>query len=767
MSFSEEALSRTTAGEVHCELWSAAACRRFQSGSKLPHSKGWRVCLRPGLMFVGFVLAPTSIAHPAELSSALERAEVLRREHANAHPTAPPIDYRIDPALGHAEAFRLEREQDGAAAIRVIAGGDAGVLYGVNEVLREHTLIGAEGAPDFAIRGAVLMMLSASWNYQSDLSPEVYPWFFDRALMTRYLDYLESARLNTLVLWSGHLFPHILELPEYPDASQFTRDEIRRNQEQFRWLATECARRNITVLTHFYNIHISEHQARALGREGNEAARYTEPDYWVRGYYATILRRYFEEFPSVGLYICPGESLAPEHQQAWFRDVIFRAARESGKNPKLIIRDWTLDPGFKAALPSLYENLFSELKHNDETITSPWPDEKHLTWRGVLGGHIVNLHDPADAVPYRVGSPRLVGEMVRHWKDTGFFNGAWFYPPQAWIWPGTLDIVGSPARPVLSEIEGERRGPAASAAGYTSSETLLAFERDELWHLLEGRYLWKAAREPAEEQAWAAAYLGRKFGNDAIGPLLVDWYDLTAPILPGLQNLTAVRFGNFFPTSIAWVQATVDDILSFRTRIDDQPVRGTTGLTKQRYYSRPIDMFTVERYRARYGLTESLQDLRSMPVAQYAEELAAGRMPEGYVLPDRLLDLYLSMANASLDRAQQAQRLTSNDPDEIRCFAQDSQCLVYTVEYYRHKVLAALAKRLLELTGDEKHGVALRRHMRDSVTAYERMFTYAQQFYRAGSSMWDAKSWERCFNEKVKPDYEAQLAWLAARVTPE
>ena len=662
----------------------------------------------------------------------LELADALRAEAGKS------LEYVIDETLGHPEAFHV----DGVG--QVVAGGPAGVLYGVQELLTEHSVVEAEGAPDFGTRGAVLIMLSASWNYQSDLSPERYPWFFDRPLMTRYLDHLLAARLNTLVLWSGHLFPHILELPDYPDASQFSQEEIRRNQEQFRWLAQECARRNIAVLTHFYNIHISEHQAAKLGRTGPEAARYTEPDAWVSGYYRTILTRYFAEFPNVGLYVCPGESLAPEHQLAWFRDVIFAAARESGKAPHLIIRDWTLDPAFKAALPSLYPDLASELKHNDETITSPWPDVKHRTWKGVLpGGHIINLHDPADAVPYRAGSPRLFGEMVRRWKDEGYITGAWWYPPQAWVWPATLDILE----------------PAADGA----PRELSTLDRDETWHLLEGRLLWRAHRDPAADHAWLAGWLGRRFEDPGIGRHLVAWYDLTGPILPGLQNVTAVRFGNFFPTSIAWVQATVDDILAFRTRIDDEPVRGTTGLTKQRYYSQPVDEFTLERYRAVHQLSGELRDRRSMPVAQVAEERAAGREPADVLHADRLVDVYLAMAREALAHAEAAHALGGSDPDELRRFVQDSRCLILTVEYYRLKILAALEKRLLERTGDARHAAALRAHMEASVVKYEELIATARQFYTKGTSMWDAKSWERCLEEKVKPDRDRQLAWLAAR----
>lgn len=663
----------------------------------------------------------------------LQHAEGLARSAGSG---ATPA-YQIDPSLGHPEAFRIERGANGAG--RVIAGGPAGVLYGLQEMALPHSVVGAEGKPDFNLRGAVLMMLGASWAYQSDLSPEVYPWFFDRPLMTRYLDYLLSARLNTLVLWSGHLFPHILELPDYPDASQFSRDEIRRNQEQFRWLTTEAAKRNITILTHFYNIHISEHMAKAMGRqgtEGSDATRYIVPDDFVRKYYYTILSRYLAEFPNVGLYICPGESLELKEQQPWFRDVVFKAAVDSGKNPKLIIRDWTLDADFQRALPGLYPNLYSELKHNDETITSPWPDVRHAAWKGVLAGHIINLHDPADITPYRVGSPRLLGEMVGHWQDAGYFTGAWFYPPQCWIWPATLDVLPEKA------------------------PRLLNFERDELWHLLEGRYLWRANRDPAGEQAWTSGWLGRKFGDDRIGRLLTEWYDLTGPILPGLQNLTAIRFGNFFPTSIATVQATVDDILTHRTRLDDPRPEGPTGLTNQRYYSQSIDAYTLGLYRARHGGVAP-KDPRSLPVARLAVELAARRDAAEYIRPDHLLDLYLDMARQARAKAHEARAIGGRDPAELQRFEQDAECLVLTVEYYRLKVLAALEKRRFQLTGEKAGLVRFRGHMEASVAKYEELFTTARRFYQAGSPMFHAWTWEKTFDRRVKWDYELQMKWLA------
>ncbi|MBC2608070.1 hypothetical protein [Pelagicoccus albus] len=630
------------------------------------------------------------------------------------------------------EGFKLERDGDGW---KLFAGGDAGILYGANELASLHSVVEAEGDPDFEIRGAVLMMLSQSWDYQSELHPDIFPWFYDQELWVDYLDYLLSARLNTLVLWSGHLFPHILDLPEYPNASRFTKEQIHENQEQFRWLSMECEKRNITILTHFYNIHVSDDLAKAMGREGEHPTRYEVPDQFVTDYYRTLLRRYFETFPNVGLYICPGESLALEKQQEWFESVIFKTALESGKNPKLIIRDWSLDPDFQAALPKLYDNLYSELKHNDETITSPWPDQRHEKWRGVLKGHIVNLHDPADAVPYRVGSPKLFSEMVGHWKDAGMFMGSWFYPPQAWVWPETVDIVND------------------------GDASLLAYERDELWHLLEGRYLWKAHRDEGEEERWAADWLGRKFDNPEIGGLLREWYDLTGPILPGLQNMTAVRFGNFFPASIARVQTDVDEILGSRLSLDEGPIEGATGHTGQRYYSRPIDQLTLDLYAEQYGLDE-LKDPRSMPVSQFANYLHTGRDTSEFVTPIELADLYLAMAEQSQRLAEEAVALPGLDLEERRRFVQDSQCLVLTAKYYRIKILAAFQKRMLELTGDPEFAEDFRESMTESVRLYDRLVRYARLYYEAGSSMWDAKPWERTLEDKVKWDYDQQMNWL-------
>jgi hypothetical protein len=56
-------------------------------------------------------------------------------------------------------------------------------------------------------------------SYKATLSPEIYQWFFDKEFMTRTLDSFADARLNTIFLWTGHMFPYIVEMSDYPEAA--------------------------------------------------------------------------------------------------------------------------------------------------------------------------------------------------------------------------------------------------------------------------------------------------------------------------------------------------------------------------------------------------------------------------------------------------------------------------------------------------------------------------------------------------------------------
>jgi hypothetical protein len=221
------------------------------------------------------------------------RLEYARALLAQAAKSA--VTLRLGESLGHPEAF-LVTKAGGKTVIEY--GSPAGALYGALAVARNESEPGVTEKPDFDIRGTTLCLMVVSNTYKVTLSPEITPWFFDRAFMERTLNSLAADRLNTLFVWTCHLFPYILELPRYPEATELKPEEIRRNQAQFRWFTQECARRNIRVLLHFYNIHLSEPMARAHNLPANPSV----PTPLLKEYTHYALSRVFEEFDSISVY---------------------------------------------------------------------------------------------------------------------------------------------------------------------------------------------------------------------------------------------------------------------------------------------------------------------------------------------------------------------------------------------------------------------------------------------------------------------------------
>ncbi len=601
----------------------------------------------------------------------------------------------VDESLGNPEGFVLSVE---GGKVKITGGGPAGVLYGVDEYLdHDGKVESMKSNPDFELRGSVLfLMKEASYDYR--LLPSEFPWFYDRELLTKYFDYLQDNRFNAVFLWTGNLFANIVEMPEYPDASDLTKEQLLQNQEQFRWFTSECAKRNISVLLHFYNIHLPV----AFAKTRHIPIHYSAPDEFAAKYLRYSLGRFLSEFDSVGLYVCPGEVLNAKYTPEWIRDVIFKAANDSGKHPVIVIRDWGLDSkGFRERASSSYDNAYTELKHNIEMIVSPVPDERHKEWIGVAKKHIVNVHEVADVKPFRWGSPAFIHEMVANWKEIGI-NGAEVYGMISWRWPNSLD-----------KLTPEQKG------FWPEGPRLLTFERDAIWLAAIGRYLWHVDRDPAAERKYWINYLGEKFGNQDAGEYLVDWYQTTGPILPGLQNLTSVANMNFHPTVIGKEQY-VDDILNARSWGDHQ---GTGN-----HPSRPVDTLFFERYQKEYN-QPGMTDRMTLSVAETADRIAKGQSLEGRMTPEKVLALMVKMAGESVEQARKAQGAATTNKEEAARFVTDSQALLLVVKAWQCKVMAAQNKALWEATGKDQYKAEFMQQMEASIPVYEQLVALTDKTY--------------------------------------
>ena len=93
-------------------------------------------------------------------------------------------------------------------------------------------------------------------TYEYPITPDRFPWFYDKALWQEYLDRMLKDRCNVLYIWSGHPFASLVKVPDYPEALEVTEEEFQKNREVFEWLTKEADRRGIWVVLKFYSIHI-------------------------------------------------------------------------------------------------------------------------------------------------------------------------------------------------------------------------------------------------------------------------------------------------------------------------------------------------------------------------------------------------------------------------------------------------------------------------------------------------------------------------------
>jgi hypothetical protein len=639
-----------------------------------------------------------------------------------------PVTLALDPGLNDREAFSIQADRK---AISLRAGGPGGMIYGVQELVRLKqegklpTNLNTTQKPDFSLRGnALFLMKDASYNFQ--LTPKEFPWFYDKALLTRYLEYLAANRFNTIFLWSGCLYPSIVEMPEYPDATDLPREQLLQNQAQFRWFTDECAKRNISVLMHFYNIQIPGPLAKARKIPLN----YSKPTEFTAKLIKYGLTRFLTEFKSVGLYVCPGEALSAQYTADWINDVIFAAAKECGHRPTIVVRDWGLDAkGFKEKCVGQYNDLYTELKHNIEMIVSPVPDGRHAIWKDIGVRHIVNVHEVSDVKPFRWGSPTFVQEMAKEWRKAGI-SGAEVYGMVSWRWPYALDKL-SPAQ----------------SGFWPDGKKLITFDRDAVWLEGIGRYLWDADRDPAKEVAYWESRLGAKFGSELTGKLLREWYETTGPILPGLQNLTSVQNMNWHPTVIGKEQA-IDAILAARVP------PGSKVPPKTNYSSRPVDTWFFERYKldfAQPGLTNRM----TMPASAYAEAVAEGRQVTDAMTPDRVAAMMVKLAKHSMELAKEATAKAATHKDEARRFETDSEALILVAQVWEQKVLAAIQKGAWLKTHERRFAEKCLEHLQNSVGVYERLVALTDKTYVNPTDMVTSLNW-RAGLEACKSDLAQQ-----------
>jgi hypothetical protein len=260
----------------------------------------------------------------------------------------------------------------------------------------------------------------------------------------------------------------------------------------------------------FYNIHTSVYFQKAH----RLPAWNPRPTPLLAQYTGQCIERFVSEFPSVGLYICPGEALQLKYTDAWIKDVILAAVKRTGKTPPIMVRAWAIDLPHMKRLAGSYPRLYTERKYNVEMLAGTRVDPENLAWSQITGNHVINIHCVANLEPFRWSPPSYVERCVQSSIREGGATGLHLYPRKAWRWPYGCDRGDRPE---------------------------LQWHRDWLWYETWARYAWNPDRGPDAERAYWIRRLAEHFGAQA-APHVLAAYEESADVLPAIQRL--VWLGN-------------------------------------------------------------------------------------------------------------------------------------------------------------------------------------------------------------------------------
>jgi hypothetical protein len=416
----------------------------------------------------------------------------------------------LPPDAGRGEAFSIKSSGN---ETRVSGFDEAGALYACAElaghIRRSNGLpasMDVNDSPKMNMRGISLFLMTAG-TYMYPIVESQFPWFYDKDLWIKTLDFLAEHRLNFISFWNAHPFPFFVSLEKYPEAQMISDEELARNEKLLGWLSSEADKRNIWLMFQFYNIYVPEGFAKAHG-----AAETTEfshgyavlraPTPWAAEYTRYAVKEFVQKYPSLGLYVCLGEALQKD-QSPWMDDVILAAVKDSGKRPPVILRNWALHDDLhilKNAVAS-YDNLYTEMKQNEEMYAVPEPDPANIRWIEHSQGHIINVHLMGNLKPFRWAPPSFIQETAKDQQKMGA-KGVQVYPLWVWYWPYSAD-----------------------------RERLLQIDRDWLWYAAWGRYAWNSDRPAEQERQYWAGKIAERYGNAAALDIL-GAYEATGRVMP-------------------------------------------------------------------------------------------------------------------------------------------------------------------------------------------------------------------------------------------
>jgi len=611
----------------------------------------------------------------------------------------------------------------------VVVGSDSsGILYGEMELAERVRASGAlpEGIdemehPALKLRGTCIGMQKSEITYEDaeydyPYTPKDFPFFYDKAGWTRYLDMLAEERMNTLYLWNGHPFTSLLKLPKYPEAQELTTAQLDENIAMFKWLTAEADRRGIWVIQGFYNIHLSH----AFARAHHLPYHLAEPNAEASAYTRYAISEFVREYPNAGLMMTLGEALSPHEGERWLTETIISGVKdglkESGSTtePPIVVRAHAtdIDAVMKAAKP-LYSNIDTMFKWNGESLT--WTNVRGpvLDRFKMLAANsnvaIANVHILSDLEPFRWGDPDFVRETLSNFQRIGI-GGLHLYPLWYWEWP----VSGDKTEPLLQQTD-----------------------RDWIWFEAWARYAWNPNRDAEKEHAYWVERFAEKYGSKEAGEKLLEAYTLAGPCQPRLLPRIGITEGNRQAFVLGMTMPQLIDAKRF-----NPPTTLWTG-----------DAPEGER------------------LDEYVD-LETKKLPHHGETPIGVSDETLEASRRALEAAEAAGPFVTRNKEEYARVVNDMRAISLLMQFYNAKTKAAVETMLYGYDHDAAHLQKAETLLAESVEKFRTLTDVAGPAYRVATSMETSQrhipfrggmnkypSWQQCL-----PMYEKELATFQQRI---
>lgn len=618
-----------------------------------------------------------------------------------------------------------------AGKLTVVSGGsDTGVLYGCLELCER---IEKEGAmpreidfgdgPVNKLRGPAIGLQKTKLEpprqtYEYPITPDRFPWFYDKPLWQKFLDMMLKERCNVLYIWSGHPFSSLIKLEEYPEALEVTEEEFKMNEEVFAWLTEECNKRGIWVVLKFYNIHIPYPFAVKHGLDLLQS----NINPLVADYTRKSIAEFVRAYPNIGLMACLGEALrGTQNKIDWFVDTILPGVKDGmalaglKEEPPVILRGHDCDP--KATMEQamkVYSNLYTMWKYNGEGLTTHLPrgewQKTHQDLSELGSTHIINVHILADLEPFRFGAPSFIQKCMQASKYRLGGNGLHLYPLFYWDWPYSPDKV----EPRLEQLD-----------------------RDWMWFETWFRYAWDPDRDPKQEHDYWISRIVEQFGCTEKGAtLLLDAMESSGECAPRILSRVGITEGNRQTMSL--------------------------GMTMSQFTN-------VKRYRPNLQLWKSVAEQGEQPDDYITRELKGE--PHIGETPYDMIEEINYYSKRALEAIHEAKPYISKNKKEYEYMVTDIEAIHMMTRSYSLKLEAAMEVLRYKYTMDEdllgdvnlleKASVL----MEESLEIYKELANLTEKTYLYANSMQTPQRqipfkngetyghWTQCL-----PEYELELA---------